>query len=98
MDGEVIYNIINGFYDRNAFPVPEDMELEEMFQEGSESGQLLETMYQMKRNLCSRYNEDENAELETIFDCMEQLMQIVSLKMFDYGRMQADMERKNRKE
>ena len=24
-------------------------------------------------------------------------MQIVSLKMFDYGRMQADVERKNRK-
>ena len=58
MDGEVIYNIINGFYDRNTFPIPEDMELEEMFQEGSQSGQLLETMYQTKRNLCKKYNED----------------------------------------
>lgn len=37
MNGEVIYNIINGFYDRNTFSVSEDMELEEMFQEGSES-------------------------------------------------------------
>lgn len=93
MNGEVIYNIINGFYDRNTFSVSEDMELEEMFQEGSESGQLLEKMYQAKRNLSDKYTEDENVELEIIFDCMEQIMKIVSLKMFDYGKMQADMEK-----
>lgn len=93
MNGEVIYNIINGFYDRNTFSAPEDMELEEMFQEGSESGQLLEKMYQAKRNLSDKYTEDENVELEIIFDCMEQIMKIVSLKMFDYGKMQADMEK-----
>lgn len=93
MNGEVIYNIINGFYDRNTFSVSEDIELEEMFQEGSESGQLLEKMYQAKRNLSDKYTEDENVELEIIFDCMEQIMKIVSLKMFDYGKMQADMEK-----
>lgn len=89
MDGEVIYNIINDFYTDNTFPVSEDMKLKEIFGEGSECSRLSEKMYQAKLNLCQKLGEEENAELETIFDCMERIMKTVSLKMFECGTKQA---------
>lgn len=89
MDGEVIYNIINDFYSDDTFPVSEDMKLKEIFREGSECSRLSEKMYQAKLNLCRKLGEEENAELETIFDCMERIMKIVSLKMFECGTKQA---------
>ena len=89
MDGEVIYNVINDFYTDNAFLVSEDMKLKEIFGEGSECSRLSEKMYQAKLNLCQKLGEEENAELETIFDCMERIMKTVSLKMFECGTKQA---------
>lgn len=89
MDGELIYNIINDFYSDDTLPVSEDMNLKETFGEGSECSRLSEKMYQAKLNLCQKLGEEENAELEIIFDCMERIMKTVSLKMFECGTKQA---------
>lgn len=87
MSGEMIYNIINGFYDENTAVLPETVKLEEVFAPGSECGILADRIFEMKQSICTKLGVEEDAELEMIFDDMEKIMKIVSLKMYEYGKV-----------
>lgn len=89
MRGEMIYNIINGFYDSNAVSIPENLKFTDAFAEGTECSELANKMYQAKVNICEKLGEDEDVDLEIIFDSMEAIMKIISLKMYEYGKLES---------
>lgn len=89
MSGEMIYNIINGFYDGNAVSLPENMNITDAFAKGTECDELANKMYQAKNNICEKLCVDEDIDLEIIFDSMEAIMKIISLKMYEYGKMES---------
>lgn len=89
MKGEMIYNIINGFWDLNAVSIPENMDLTDEFAEGTECCKLIDKVYQAKKNICEKLREDENVDIEIIFDGMEEIMRIISLKMYEYGKVES---------
>lgn len=90
MNGELIYNFINGFYDENVVAPPDNMCLEDAFADGTECNKLLEKMYQAKLRLCEKIGVNEDVDVEIIFDSMEEIMKIISLKMYYYGKLEIE--------
>lgn len=60
--------------------------IEDEFAEGKECCLLYEGIYQAEQNLCERFGEDENEDVETILNSMEKITRILAMKMYEYGK------------
>ncbi len=89
---ELIYDKINGFLADGIYFMLEGTFIEDEFAEGKECCVLYESVYQAKQNLCSRLEEDENRDIETILDGMEKITRLMAMKMYDYGRCEGGIE------
>ena len=86
MQKEQIFEKMNGFLAEGSHSLPEQADIEDEFAEGKECCILYEGIYQAERNLCERFGEDENEDVETILNGMEKITRILAMKMYEYGK------------
>ena len=83
---EQIFDKMNGFLTEGLLSLLEPCAIEDEFAEGKECCLLYEVIYRAERNLCERFGEDENEDVETILNSMEKIARILAMKMYEYGK------------
>lgn len=68
-----------------------DVEIEDMFQSGSECDKLYEAVYQANRNICKQLGVEESKEIETIIANLDEIQRIIAMRMYDYGYQMAKL-------
>lgn len=89
MNKQMIYDMINGFMNCDALLLPENVWVKDEFAIGSEFDCLAEKIYQAKLNIGEKLDNPEDEDLEELSNCMNELMRLVALKMYDYGEQVA---------
>lgn len=84
-NGELIYNLMTGLYNLQAVQFPESAIVEDEFQEGKPCELLYGRMYDARERLCERLGVEEDEDIETIINSMEDIARILALKMYEYG-------------
>lgn len=92
MQKELIYEKMNGFLEGELFSDSTKMVVEDEFAEGKECSQLYERAYLAKQNLCRRLGKDEDNDIEMLMSSMEQIARQLSMKMYEYGKNEYQME------
>lgn len=95
MQKEQIYDKMNGFFAEGTFSAPEKTVIKDGFAEGKECLLLYDDVYQAGRNLCERLGEDGDSEAKTILSEMERITMLLSLKIYAYGRHEAELAQRN---
>lgn len=90
MQKELIYEKMNGFLEGELFFIPQKITIEDEFGDGKECSQLYERAYLAKQNLCRRLGKDN--DIEMLISSMEQIARLLSMKMFEYGKNEHQME------
>ena len=78
--------MMTGFYDLKQVQFPESKIVEDEFAEGKPCAELYRRVYEANRRLCQRLGVDEDKDVETIINCMNDISCILAMKMYDYGR------------
>lgn len=91
MEKELIYDIMNGFYDVNSVYVPKNVEIVDEFADGKECNRLCEQIYDARICLAEKLGNDEDKDVEIIINCMNSIMRHLAMKMFEYGRLNPNM-------
>lgn len=86
MKKELIYNMMNGFYDCDAICMPKNLVVVDEFSEGKECNRLLDKVYHARLHLSEKLGNDEDEDVETIINSLNQITKLLSMKMYDYGR------------
>lgn len=86
MDKELIYNMMNGFYDCDVICMPENVIIIDEFSEGKKCNRLLDKVYYARLHLSEKLGNDEDEDVETIINSLNQITKVLSMKMYDYGR------------
>jgi hypothetical protein len=89
MDKNMVYQIINGEINMDMVDIPADMEIEDEFAEGKECARLYDEVYGAKQRILQRLGTDDDVDLETIIRNMGIISELLALKMYDYGEMNA---------
>lgn len=82
---EIVYDIMNGYYDLDCYTglVPDGVE-NEFESDNSLCNRCYENVYQAKKRLCDRLDENEDKDVEIIINSLLEIGKYQSLKMFDY--------------
>lgn len=81
---EMIYNLMNGMWEEELYPVKESEIVKNEFQEG-ELNDLSEELYRAKDRLYDKLGVDDDPDIERILECFERITQGLCYKMYDYG-------------
>lgn len=84
---EKVYALINGFWDLEHYPILEGALVENVFRPDEPCSKLYYEMCEARGRLYQRLGSEEDTDIDCIIDNMTEIMEIVSLKMFDYGVM-----------
>lgn len=87
MRKEMIYDMMNGFVDLENITEPLDMVVQNEFSDGGECEKIFRKVYNAKSNLGKRLGNDEDDDVEQIINGMDEITRILSLKMYEYGRL-----------
>jgi hypothetical protein len=82
---ERIYNLMNGSYNLNEYPVPESGIVANEFADGQPCAELYQKVYDANRRICGRLGVDEDRDVEELVNTLLDITKIMSKKMFDYG-------------
>lgn len=85
MEKGKIYELVCGYVDESCM-IKEELAIKNEFAEGTECYQLYEQVYQANQKICERLEEDECQEVEIIINNMFDIMRIIALRMYDYGK------------
>lgn len=86
MKKEMIYDMMNGLLACDGMVLPGDIWVKDEFLKGSQFNELSERIYDAKIRIGDKLGNEEDEDLEEISDCMEELIRIVAMKMYDYGK------------
>ena len=84
---QLIYELMTGAYDLEQVQFPESRIVEDEFAEGKPCAELYGRVYEANRKLCERLGVDEDKDVETIINCMNDISRILAMKMYDYGAL-----------
>lgn len=87
MNKEIIYQIMNGYIDVNTESLPQEIMVQNEFADGKECGQLYNQVYKAKLRLENKLRECDNEDIELIISYMSNIAEILSMKMYDYGKV-----------
>lgn len=93
---QLIYDLMAGYYDLDRVQFPECKIVEDEFVEGKPCEELYRQVYEARVRLCERLGVDEDKDIQTIINCMDDISRILAMKMFDYGANK-DVFEQNRK-
>ncbi len=84
---EKIYDLVNGFWDIDSFPVPESVFVKDEFAAGSCCNIAYGKALEAYARLCLRLQSDtgEDSDVEIIINEMHTVMKHIALQMFRYG-------------
>ncbi len=83
---DLIFDLVNGFWNLRDYPVPESEFVKSEFEEGGYCLEAYGKVLDAYARLCERLEADEEDEdVEVIIDEMNGIMKHVALKMFQYG-------------
>ncbi len=84
---ERIYNLVNGFWNLEHYPVPESAFVPNEFIQGSFCAEAYGKVLDAYARICARLQQDsgEDADVEIILNEMNGIMKHISIKMFQYG-------------
>ena len=85
MNKEMIYDILNGYYESDDTIVYEGMDAENEFQEGRECAVLYEKVYQARLRLSQKLGRDEDPDVEAVVNGMNDIGRILAYRMYEYG-------------
>ena len=82
-----IYDLMNGSYNLEEYPVAESSVVKDEFAEGKYCEQLYAQMLAAYERLCNRLHEPsgEDKDVEIIISSLLDIGRYQSMKMFDYG-------------
>lgn len=86
MTKKMIYDMMNGLLACEGIVLPADIWVKDEFLRGSQCDELAERIYYAKVRIGERLGNEEDEDLEELSNCMEELMRIVAMKMYDYGK------------
>ena len=84
---EVVYELMNGSYDLDKYPMQESAFIKDEFEEGSFCEQAYRNVYESCQRLKRCLSEIEYDELEVIIMNLQAIGRHLSMKMYDYGEM-----------
>ena len=87
MNKEIIYQIMNGYIDVSTESLPQEIMVQNEFADGKECGQLYNQVYKAKLRLENKLRECDNEDIELIISYMSSIAEILSMKMYDYGKV-----------
>lgn len=82
---QLIYELMIGAYDLEQVQFQESKIVEDEFAEGKPCAELYRSVFESNRRLCERLGVDEDEDVETIINCMNDIAHILAMKMYDYG-------------
>lgn len=82
---QLIYELMTGVYDLKQVQFPESKIVEDEYADGKPCAELYGRVYDAKVRLCERLGVDEDEDVETIINCMNDIAHILAMKMYDYG-------------
>ena len=82
---QLIYELMNGYYDKDKVEFLESQIVEDEFEEGRPCADLYKQVYEANRRLCERLGVEEDKDVEMIINCMNEISRILAMKMYDYG-------------
>lgn len=82
---DTIYEILLGESVEELTQNGVTMQIESVYQDGSECDKLYEAVYDANREICKKLGVDECKEVETIIANLNDIQRIVAMKMYDYG-------------
>lgn len=87
MNKEIIYQIMNGYIDISTESLPQEIMVQNEFADGKECDQLYNQVYKAKLRLENKLRECDNEDIELIISYMSSIAEILSMKMYDYGKV-----------
>lgn len=88
---DTIYEILLGETVEELIQNGVKMQVESLYQDGSECDKLYEAVYNANRAICDKLGVDECKEVETIIANLNDIQRIVAMKMYDYGCQSANI-------
>lgn len=83
----VIYDLMNGSYNLEEYPIAESSVVKDEFAEGEYCEKLYAQMFAAYERVCNRLHEPsgEDKDMEIIISSLLDIGRYQSMKMFDYG-------------
>lgn len=83
---QLVYDLMNGSLDLDAYPLGISEYIADEFAEGGECDELYREMSEAKLRIFDRIGYDDN-DVETMVDRCFDICEILCMKMYDYGVM-----------
>ncbi|MDE7424798.1 MAG: hypothetical protein K2N51_14110 [Lachnospiraceae bacterium] len=87
MNKEIIYQIMNGYVNVSTESLSQEIMVQNEFADGKECDQLYNQVYKAKLRLENKLGECDNKDIELIISYMSSIAEILSMKMYDYGKV-----------
>ena len=84
---EVVYDLMNGVYDLERYPMEESKVVQDEFATGMFCEQTYEDVYAAKQRLYKRLGTREDADVELIIAKLMEIGRHLAMKMYDYGEV-----------
>ena len=78
---DIVFDILNG----TRISQPGDPDVENMFAEGRECGELYDHIYDANIRLCQKLGIEEDPDVETIINAFLKITELMGKSMFRYG-------------
>lgn len=82
---ELIFDLMIGSLDIERFPCPASQIVANEYEDGRECEKLYGEVYEANQRICERMGVEEDDDVTTILNCMDNIARILAYKMFDYG-------------
>jgi len=84
---ELVFDLINGNYDLEQYPMEESSFIGNEFAEGEFCERAYDVAYKAKQRLYKRLGTVEDEDVELIFTNLQAIGRQLSMKMYDYGEI-----------
>lgn len=82
---EIVYELMNGSFDLETYPMEESAFIKDEFEEGSFCEQAYENVFESCQRLKRCLSDIEYNEVESIIMNLQAIGRHLSMKMYDYG-------------
>lgn len=82
---QTVFDLMNGSLNLKEYPVPESNYVRNEYEEGKPCEELYSEAFHLKQHLFDRLDSEDDEEVERLVDCLLEIGNIASMKMFDYG-------------
>lgn len=82
---QTVFDLMNGSLNLKEYPVPESNYVKNEYEEGKPCEKLYSEAFHLKQHLFDRLDSEDDEEVERLVDCLLEIGNITSMKMFDYG-------------